>query len=51
VQNNGKEIGLTIGADWKIAGVIPASPADVKKGVFIGTANVKEQTVTRHLRS
>ena len=40
--NDGKEIGLTIGADWKIAGIIPASLADVKKGVFIGTANVKD---------
>jgi len=42
--SDGKEIGLALGSDWKISGVVPASLADVKKGVFIGTANVKECT-------
>jgi hypothetical protein len=49
--NDGKEIGLTIGADWKIAGVIPASLANVKKASLSRTANVRAQTVTRNLRS
>ena len=36
---DGKTIDLTLGADWKIAGVVPAGMADIKPGVFIGTAN------------
>lgn len=37
--NDGKMIDLTLGSDWKIAGVVPAGMADIKPGVFIGTAN------------
>ncbi|MCW6506509.1 hypothetical protein [Lichenifustis flavocetrariae] len=37
---DGKDIGLTLGADWKIGGVVAASMADIKPGTFIGTANV-----------
>lgn len=37
--NDGKTITLTLGPDWKIAGVVPATMADIKPGVFIGTAN------------
>jgi len=47
--NDGKDIGLTIGDEWKIAGVVPASLTDVKKGVFIGTANVKDGNGNRAL--
>lgn len=47
--NDGKDIGLTIGADWKIAGVVPASLSDVKKGVFIGTASVKDASGNKAL--
>ncbi len=47
--NDGKDIGLTIGDDWKIAGVVPASLSDVKKGVFIGTANVQDSSGNRAL--
>ena len=37
--NDGKAVKLTLGPDWKIGGVAPASMADIKPGVFIGTAN------------
>ena len=47
--NGGKDIGLTIGDDWRIAGVVPASLSDVKKGVFIGTANVQDSSGNRAL--
>lgn len=47
--NDGRDIGLTIGDDWKIAGVIAASLADVKTGIFIGTANVQDSSGNRAL--
>lgn len=47
--NDGRDIGLTIGDDWKIAGVVPASLSDVKAGVFIGTANVQDASGNRAL--
>jgi hypothetical protein len=47
--NDGRDIGLTIGDDWKIAGVVPASISDVKAGVFIGTANVEDSSGSRAL--
>jgi uncharacterized protein Veg len=47
--NDGRDIGLTISDDWKIAGVVPASLSDVKAGVFIGTANVQDATGNRAL--
>jgi hypothetical protein len=47
--NDGKDIGLTIGDDWRIAGVVPASLSDVKAGVFIGTANVQDSSGNRAL--
>ena len=47
--NDGKDVGLTIGNDWKIAGVVPASLGDVKKGVFIGTANVQDSSGNKAL--
>jgi hypothetical protein len=35
----GKNVSLNLGDDWKIAGVVTASVADIKQGTFIGTAN------------
>lgn len=35
----GKDVALTLGDNWKIAGVVKASMADIKAGTFIGTAN------------
>lgn len=39
---DGKTVGLTLGDNWKIGGVAPASLDDVKQGTFIGTANVPD---------
>lgn len=38
-DNTGKDFGLTLSDDWKIAGVVPAALSDIKQGTFIGTAN------------
>ncbi|UDL93035.1 hypothetical protein LGH83_10350 [Lichenihabitans sp. PAMC28606] len=35
----GKDVTLTLGDNWKVAGVVKASLADIKQGTFIGTAN------------
>ena len=40
-DNDGKDFGLTLGDDWKIAGVVPAALSDIKQGTFIGTANTE----------
>ena len=40
-DNDGKDFGLTLGDNWKIAGVVPAALTDVKPGTFIGTANTE----------
>lgn len=40
-DNDGKDFGLTLGDDWKIAGVVPAALSDIKQGTFIGTANIE----------
>lgn len=40
--NDGKTVGLTLGDNWKIGGVVPAKIEDVKQGTFIGTANVAD---------
>ena len=37
---DGKDVSLTLGADWKIGGVAAATMADIKQGTFIGTANM-----------
>ena len=39
--NDDKTIRLTLGPNWKIAGIIPAAIGDIKPGTFIGTANVE----------
>ena len=36
-----KTLGFTLGSDWKLAGVVPATLADIKQGTFIGTANME----------
>ena len=35
----GQDVALTLGDDFKVAGVVNASMADIKPGTFIGTAN------------
>ncbi len=35
----GKDVALTLGDNFKIAGVVKASMADIKPGTFIGSAN------------
>jgi hypothetical protein len=39
--NDGKTIGIILGDNWKIGGIIPATLGDVKQGTFIGTANIE----------
>jgi hypothetical protein len=36
----GKDVSLMLGDNWKLAGIVPATLADVKPGTFIGTANM-----------
>ena len=35
----GKDVSMMLGDAWKLAGIVPATLADVKPGTFIGTAN------------
>lgn len=49
VATAGGSVRLNLPTHPKLVGIVPASPADVKPGTFIGTANVPDGSIARAL--